>query len=54
MSIFQQHSHTNAIYESDRKLGLLRWENGALLIRYRINTTSKSLFNKLTFTKIYW
>ena len=44
------------IYESGHKLGSLRWEIGALLIRYRINKSSKPLWkiDKLTFTKICW
>ena len=62
MSIFHQHSHatlkycSNVIYESGHKLGSLRWEIGALLIRYRINKSSKPLWkiDKLTFTKICW
>ena len=47
MSIFHQNSHTtlkhcsDMIYESVYKLGLLRWEIGASLIRYRINTLQK-------------
>ena len=61
MSIFHQHSHTtlkycsNVIYESGHKLGSLRWEIGASLIRYRINKSSKPLWkiNKLTFTKAF-
>ena len=61
ISIFHQHSHTtlkycsNVIYDSGHKLGLLRWENGASLIRYRINKSSKPLWkvNELTFTKSY-
>ena len=38
------------------KLGSLRWEIGASLIRYRINKSSKPLWKimKVTFTKIYW
>ena len=46
MSICQQHSHTtlnihtNVIYELGHKLGLLRWKNGASLMRYRINKSS--------------
>ena len=49
MSLFHQHSHTtlkqssNVTYESSDKLGSLRWENGASLIRYRINKSSKPL-----------
>ena len=35
-----KHSHTNVIYELGHKLGLLRWENGASLMRYRINKSS--------------
>ena len=61
MTIFHQHSHTalkycpHAIYESGYKLGSLRWEIGASLIRYRINKSSKPLWkiNKLTFTKAF-
>ena len=51
-----KHSHTNVIYELGHKLGLLRWENGASLMRYRINKSSQPLWkiSKLTFTKIYW
>ena len=47
---------SNVIHESGHKLGSLRWEIGASLIRYRINKSSKPLWkiNKLTFTKIYW
>ena len=62
MPILHQYSHTtlqncsNVIYESGHKLGLLRWENGASLIYYRINKSSIPLWkvNNLTFTKIYW
>ena len=62
MSIFHQHSRTtlkycsNVIQESGHKLGSLRWEKGPLLIRYRINKSSKPLskIDKLTFTKISW
>ena len=62
MSIFHQQSHTslkyclNVIYDSGQKLGSLRWEIGASLIRYRMNTPSKQLWkiNKLRFTKICW
>ena len=49
MSVFHQQSHTtlkyssNVIHESGHKLGLLWWEIGASLIRYRINKSSKSL-----------
>ena len=57
--MFHQHSHTtlkycsNVIYNSGHKLGLLRWENEASLMRYRINNSSKPLWknNKLTFAK---
>ena len=49
MTILHQHSHTtlkycsHVIYESGYKLGSLRWEIGASLIRYRINKSSKPL-----------
>ena len=62
MSILYQHSHTilkyrsNVICESGYKLGSLRWEIVASLVRYSINKSSKPLrkINKLRFTKIYW
>ena len=62
MSIFHQNIHTtlkycsNEIHESGHKLGSLRWEKRVLLIRYRINKSSKLLWkiDKLTFTKICW
>ena len=43
------------LYESGHKLGSLRWEIGAWLIRNKINKSFKPLrkINKLTFTKIY-
>ena len=31
-----KHSHTNVIYELVHKLGLLWWENGASLMRYKL------------------
>ena len=62
MSILYQLSHTilkyrsNVICESGYKLGSLRWEIVASLVRYSINKSSKPLrkINKLRFTKIYW
>ena len=61
MSFFHQNIHTtlkyclNVIHESGHKLGSLRWEIGASLMRYKINTSSKPLWkiNKLTFIKLY-
>ena len=32
------------MYDSGHKLGSLRWENGASLIRYKINKSSKPLW----------
>ena len=32
------------MYDSGHKLGSLRWENGASLIRYKINKYSKPLW----------
>ena len=59
MSIFHQHSQptlkscSNALYQLGHKLGSLRWEIGALAIRYRINKSSKPLLkiDKVAFTK---
>ena len=51
-----QQYYSNVIYESGHKLGSLWLKKGPLLIRYRMNKSSKPLWkiNKLTFTNISW
>ena len=59
MSIFHQHIYStlkycsNVIYQSGHELGSLRWETGALPIRYRTDKSLKTLlkFGKLTLQK---